>query len=231
MNWLLIVVLAILVINSLIGMKVGMIKTIFSLCSMVVALLLTMWLSPYVNDFLRGNEKFCNKINTGIEKVLPLSEKKTNHSEQVSAIEKLKLPKSLKNSLIENNNVDSYKNLAVKGFKDYVSSYLTGIVINALAFSLTFIIILILLWGISIALDLIGRLPLLKQVNKTAGLIAGFVQGLVIVWVFFVVLTIFQSSELGRKAMEMIGNDQILSFIYNNNYLLKFISGATKILL
>ena len=231
MNWLLIAVLAILVINSLIGMKVGLIKTVFSLCSMIAALLLTIWISPYVNDFIKGNEKFCDKINIRVEKVLPMLEDKSNQSEQVSAIDGLKLPQSLKKSLIENNNNEAYRNLEVTGFKEYVSRYLTGIVINALAFTLTFVIILILLWVISIALDIVGKLPLLKQVNKTAGLVAGLIHGLVIVWMFFIVLTVFQSSELGQKAMEMIGDSQILSFIYNNNFLLDSVTSATKILL
>ncbi|MDD3173860.1 MAG: CvpA family protein [Herbinix sp.] len=231
MNWLLIVVLAILVVNSLIGMKVGMIKTIFSLFSMVIALGLTIWISPHVNDFMRGNDKLCNYISTKVEKVLPLIEEKADKNDQVSLIEGLSLPQSLKNSLIENNNAEVYKELSVNGFNGYISSYLMGIIINALAFSVTFITILILLWVISIALDIISMLPLLKQINKTAGLLAGLVHGLVVVWLFFIVLTVFQSSELGQKAMAMISEDQILSLIYNNNFLLGFITSAAKMFL
>lgn len=230
MNWLLIVVLAILFVNALIGMKVGLIKTVFSLCSMIIAVILTLWLSPYVNDYMRGNEKIYKGINSKVEKVLPHIKDKADQSERISTIEGLKLPQSLKDSLIENNNTEVYKKLAVKSFKGYISNYLTGIVINALAFSVTFIIILILLWVISIALDIISKLPLLHQVNKMTGLVAGLIHGLVIVWIFCIILTVFGSSQLGQKAMEMIGEDQILSFIYNNNILLDFITSATKIL-
>ena len=231
MNWLLIVVLAILVVNCLIGMKVGFIKTVFSLCSMIIAVILTIWLSPYVNNFMRGNEKIYDGISSKVEKMLPFSAEEAATGDQNSLIEGLALPQSIKNSLIENNKVDVYKELAISSFKDYVSNYLTGVIINAMAFIITFVIILIILWVISISLDIISKLPLLKQINKTAGLLAGLVHGLVLVWIFFILLTVFGSTELGQKAMQTIGESQILSFIYNNNYLLKFITNITKIIL
>jgi len=231
MNWLLVIVLAILVVNALIGMKVGLIKTVFSLCSLIVALVLTVWISPVVNGSMRGNEKFYDNISTKVEKMLPFAEEEAKAKEQVSIIEGLKLPQSIKDSLIKNNNAEVYKELSISSFKDYVANYLTGIIINALAFIVTFVIILIILWIASIALDIISKLPLINQVNKTAGLLAGLVHGLVVVWLFFILITVFGSSELGQKAMEMIGDSQILGIIYNNNLLLGFITSATKIFL
>jgi len=230
MNWLLLVVLAILVVNALIGMKAGFIKTVFSLFSMIVALVLTLWVSPAINDFMRGNEKIYNSINTKIEMMLPMIEDEAKQSEQVSAIEGLSLPQSIKDSLLENNNVEVYKELAVNDFKEYVSNYLTGIAINALAFSVTFIVILIVLWIICFALNIISKLPILNQINKTAGLFAGLLHGLVVVWLFFILLTVFGGSEWGQKALEAIADNQILSLIYNNNIIIDFITSATKML-
>jgi len=230
MNWLLVIVLAILVINTLIGMKVGFIKTVFSLCSMVVAVILTIWLNPYVNDFMRGNEKIYDSISTKVEKVVPIKES-TVASEQDSLIQGLSLPQSIKDALVKNNNVDVYKALSINSFKDYVTNYLTGIIINALSFIITFIVLLILLWAICIALDIVSKLPLINQINKTAGSLAGLIHGLVVVWLFFILVTVFGSSSLGQKALEMIGDSQILSFVYNNNFILKFITGVTKMIL
>jgi uncharacterized membrane protein required for colicin V production len=224
----LLIVLAILVVNSLIGRKVGFIKTVFSLCSMIVALVLTVWISPIVNDFMRGNEKIYNNISTKVEAFLPFAEEQAGVNEQISIIEGLSLPQSLKDSLIENNNSEIYEALSINSFKGYVSNYLTGVIINAMAFIITFVVILILLWVISIALDIISKLPLINSINKTAGLLAGLLHGLVVVWLFFILLTVFGSTELGQKGMEMVGESQILSLLYNNNFLLGFITSATK---
>lgn len=229
MNWLLIIVLAILVTNTLIGRKVGFIRTVFSLCSMIVAVVLTIWISPYVNDFLRGNDKIYQKISSTVEEMITFSEDQTDANGQVAAIEKLSLPKSIKDSLIENNNAEAYKALSINSFQEYVSSYLTGLIINAMSFLITFIVILILLWVICFALDIISKLPLLNQINKTAGMLAGLVHGLIVVWLFFILVTVFGSTQLGKQALEMIGDSQVLSLIYNNNFILKFITNITKI--
>jgi uncharacterized membrane protein required for colicin V production len=230
MNWLLIIVLAILAVNALIGMKAGFIKTVFSLCSMVVALVLTLWLSPYANNYMRNNDTIYKSISSGVEKVLPAIEKNADKKVQENTIDKMTLPKAIKKSLIKNNKKEVYKKLSVKTFKGYLKSYLTGIVINALAFSVTFILLLLLLWVVCIALNIISKLPMLNQINKMAGLLAGAVHGLVVVWLLFILLTVFGSSEWGQKAMEMIGKDEILSMIYNNNIILRFVTNIPGIL-
>lgn len=231
MNWLLITVLVIIGVNALIGMRVGFVKTIFSLCSMILALMLTSWLSPMVNDIMRSNEKFYTNIQEKVEIILPFEEKDAKASEQVAIIEGLPVPQSIKDTLIANNNSEVYTALSVNSFKDYVAGYLTGIVINAMAFSGTFLVLIVALWALCFALDIISKLPLLKQVNKTAGLIAGVIHGLIVVWIGFIVLTIFQSTELGQEAMRLIEEDQVLSIIYDNNVILSLITSATKIFL
>lgn len=230
MNILLIIVLAILIVNALIGMKAGLIKTVFSLFSIIIAVVLTIWVSPYINNFMKNTDKIHDGISSQVVKMLPFSEKEGVEENQNDLIEELSLPQSIKDSLIKNNTAEVYKEMAIDNFQEYVSNYLTGVIINAMAFIITFVVVMIFLWIIFAALDLISKLPLLNQINKTAGLVAGLVHGLVIVWIFFIFITVFGSTELGQKALEMIGQDQTLSFIYNNNYFLKFITNITKII-
>lgn len=231
MNWLLIVVLLILVVNTLIGLKAGFIKTVFSLCSMIVAVVLTIWLSPYVNNFMNGNEKIYDGISNKVEKMLNFTEDEAEKGDQESLIEGLSLPQSIKDSLIKNNNTEVYKKLAIDNFKDYLTNYLTGIIINAMSFIITFVVLMIILWALCFALDIVSKLPLLNQINKTAGLLAGLIHGLVVVWLFFILITVFGSTELGQKALQMIGESQALSLIYNNNFILQFITSITKVIM
>lgn len=230
MNWLLVVVLLILLGNAVIGMKVGFIKTVFSLVSLILALILTIWISPMVKNYMMGNEKFYNGVATKVEKLLPFGEEEIIEEEQSKAIEGLSVPKSIKEGLLKNNTVESYKEMAITGFTQYVSRYITGVIINSLSFIATFIAILLLLLVIFMALDLISKLPLLNQVNKTAGLLAGLVHGLLLVWLFFILLNVFGGTAFGQSVMKLVGENEVLSIIYNNNVLLKFITGATKIL-
>lgn len=228
MNWLLVIVLAILIVNALIGRKVGFIKMVFSLTSLIITLVLTSMISPTVNDLMKNNEKFYNLVLQKVEVILP-SEEDIKKNEQITYIEELPLPHTMKDRLIENNNADIYKKLVVKSFKDYVSNYLANVVINAMAFILTFVVILVLLWILCIALNIISKLPILNQINKTAGMLAGLIQGFIIVWIFFLIITIFGGTKLGQEALMLVEENDILSFLYGNNFLLNFITSAAKL--
>lgn len=222
MNWLLIVVLAIIILNAWIGRKVGLIKIVFSLFSFIIALIITVWISPTINGMLKNNETFYQKTYQKVEEMLSLEERES--TDQDDMIEKLPLPKSIRETLQEN------KTKQEANIKSYIITQVTGIVINALAFILTFVIIFIGLWVISIALQIISKLPILNKVNKLAGFLVGGLQGLIVVWLLFLLLTVFGSSELGKSAFQQINESAILSFIYNRNFILNIVMNAVKLL-
>lgn len=221
MNWLLIIVIGIIVLNALIGRKVGLIKIIFSLLSFAIALALTTWISPTVNGILNNNETFYEKTFQQVEKMLSLEENES--ADQDDIIEGLPLPKSMKESLMKN------KAKQEANIKSYITSHVTGIVINAFAYILTFVIVFIALWVVSIAFNIISKLPILNQINRTAGLLLGAVQGLVVVWLLFIILTVISGSQLGETAFQQINSSGILSFLYNKNFLLNIVFKAVKV--
>jgi uncharacterized membrane protein required for colicin V production len=220
MNWLLIIVIGIIVLNALIGRKVGLIKIIFSLLSFAIALALTTWISPTVNGILNNNETFYEKTFQQVEKMLSLEENES--ADQDDIIEGLPLPKSMKESLMKN------KAKQEANIKSYITCHVTGIVINAFAYILTFVIVFIALWVVSIALNIISKLPILNQINRTAGLLLGAVQGLVVVWLLFIILTVISGSQLGETAFQQINSSGILSFLYKN-FLLNIVFKAVKV--
>lgn len=220
MNWLLIIVLGIIILNALIGRKVGFIKIVFSIFSFIIALILTVWISPTVNGMLKNNETFYEKTSQKVEDMLFKEQVETGEGDDI--IEGLPLPKSIKESLQEN------KEKQEANIKSYIVSHVSGIVINALAFVLTFIAVFVGLWVISIALNIISKLPILNQINKMAGFLVGGLQGVIIVWILFIVITVFSGSELGRTTFQQIESSEILSFIYDKNFLLNIVLNAVK---
>lgn len=221
MNWLLLIVLGIIILNALLGLRVGLIKIIFSLFSLIIAFMLTVWLSPSVNRILKNNETFYEKVSHKVEEMLFENQEKTTDDNEM--IEELPLPKSIKESLIEN------KAKTEANIKAYIVSHVTDIAINALAFAITFILSFIVLWVISIALNIISKLPILNQLNKITGLAVGGLQGVVVVWILFIVITIFSGTELGGTAYEQINSNAILGFLYDKNLFLNIVLNAVKI--
>ena len=220
MNWLLIIVLGIIIINALIGRKVGLIKIIFSLFSFILALILTAWISPSINGILKNNEVFYEKAEQKVEDMLFKEQPETTNEEDI--IEGLPLPKSIKESLREN------KEKQEINIKSYIISHVTDIVIKSLAFVLTFVVVFVGLWVISIALNIISKLPILHQINKLAGLLVGGLQGVLVVWLLFILITVFSSSELGKTAFQQIESSSILSYLYDKNFLLNIVLSAVK---
>ncbi len=144
-------------------------------------------------------------------------------SEQVEFINKLPMPKAIRHTLVENNTKDVYKAMAVDNFKEYISNSISRIIINAASFLVIMVIILIGLALLCEALNIISKLPIINGLNKTAGLLAGLLQGIVVVWIGCIVLTVLGGTKLGQNMFEMINESTFLSIIYNNNLLLNFI--------
>lgn len=229
MNTLFFVVIGIIVLFSYLGYRAGLIKTVFSICSMIIALVFTLLISPNISKALQSNDHIVDYFSKKVEKVLKLDEKLDQSiTDQLSGIDKLPIPKSIKNSLIKNNTSKAYEVLGVSSFTEYVSHSIARIVINALSFVVTFILLLIGLRILCMVLDVISKLPVINQINKLTGLIAGFVKGMIVIWLLSIVLLMFSGTELGKSCFEMINESSFLGLIYNNNFILYFI---TKVIL
>ncbi len=231
MNILSLIVIGILVLYTFLGYKSGFIKTIFSICSMIIALILTLLISPHISKALQEKEAVVTYFSEKVEKVLKLDEVDSAVATQVEQIEKLPIPKSIKDTLIDTNNSKAYDALNVTNFTGYLSHSLACIIINALCFIITFLILLIALRILCKVLDIISKLPVLHQINKLTGLIAGFARGLMTTWLLCIALTIFSGTDFGKYCFEMINESVFLSILYNNNFILNFTVNLSKTLL
>lgn len=228
MNILALIVIIILVLYTFWGYKAGLIKTVFSICSMLVAIVLTLLISPHVSKALQEKESVLNFFTTKVESALNLDKLDNTVSNNVEQIDKLPIPKSIKDTLIDNNNSESYDALNVTNFTSYISHSVAGIIINALSFVVVFLILYIGLRILCTVLDVISKLPVLHQINKLTGLIAGFARGLFVIWLLCIFLTVSSTTSWGQSCFEMINESVFLGIIYNNNFILKFIADISS---
>lgn len=146
--------------------------------------------------------------------------------DQAKLIEELQLPEVIRNMLESNNNKTGYEKLAVQSFEEYIPSYMATLILNIISFVATFLLVVSFLWITVMTLDVIANLPIIHGINQVLGLVLGLVQGLVFVWIAFLIITVLSSIDLGRDLMIMIHNSKILSFIYDNNIFLKLLTDA-----
>ena len=227
MNWILIAVIGIIALLAFVGLKKGFIKMVFSLVSTIAALLIAMLFSPVVAGMMKNNEAIVGFFDEKISAVVDFTSEEAREeteSKQEWLIDSLPLPETFKESLLENNTLDNYAAMQAQNFEEYVCRQITNVIINAIAFVVTLLLAIIALALLCRALNLLAKLPLLKQINAAAGLAAGAAEGLLLVWILFVILTMFAGSEFGSEAMSMIAENPLLDFLYKNNMVSKFIA-------
>lgn len=222
LNWVLIAVLAVLALFTIVGMYRGIIKMIFSVVSLFGTLIAVFMFLPLVTGALKDNTKVYEGIQLIVEeKLLPdeLFEQKSD----TEIIDSLNFPEAIKEMLRENNTVTKYAELGVNSIKGYMINYISDLIFNVVTFVISFLIVFILLRVIFGFISVLAKLPVLKQINKAAGACAGFILGLVVVWLIFAVLTIFGSSSLSKEVFDAVNGNALLTFIYDKNFIMKYV--------
>lgn len=109
--------------------------------------------------------------------------------------------------------------MEVLGLGDAVSGYMAEEVLHVLAFLITMVLVGVLVRGIAFVMGIASKLPIIKGLNKTAGLVVGLAEGVVLIWVLFFVATVFSATAWGGAIMKMIAQSSLLSWLYRNNIL------------
>ncbi|SET29424.1 CvpA family protein [[Clostridium] polysaccharolyticum] len=227
-----IVVAFILLVFGLKGMKQGLVLTICSLVTMFLAITVTQTVTPQISARLRENEKVVDVISEQVQNVL-FHEENSKKREKLSdneKIEALGIPKMLKEDLLENANQKKYNELGAASVNEYVSVYIAYWIINSITYIVVFLIVLSILKILIHALNIITKLPVVNTLNKLGGLGIGVLEGLVIIWVGFVLITATCSTALGNSMLNQINKSRWLLYLYNNNLILKAVMSVTKAL-
>ena len=232
MNWLMVVTAAILIVAALLGYINGLIKTILNLVIGVVTLVLVLILSPRVCTFLQQETGLPGYVNGKVEAVVweQIEQKQAEQQEiildsagQESLIEGLPFVPLMKETLLNNETLNDYAGQGLEQFAAYVSSTISEKVIVLIGYIATFVVVFFVLRVIVFLLIILEHLPLIHGLNKLAGLAAGLVEGLVLVWVLGIILTVVGTSSLGQSAAQCISESRFLSVLYGNNLLQQMI--------
>ena len=230
-NPLTIIVLAILILSTLIGMKKGLIRTILSLFSIVISLVLAWIIYPHVSGVLGEfrdlhqaiyepvSEFFSEQIPELIDGVL----ESTGTEEQTSLINRLPLPQPIKDTLTLNNTAAAYEALGAKNFVEYLSVTVTKLIIQAISLLLTLILSIIGLHLLMMVTDLVAKLPVINSLNRLGGALAGLATGYLIMQILFLAITTFSGTDWGLKLMQQINESPILTFLYNSSAMIKMV--------
>ena len=186
------------------GFKLGFLKLVLSLGSLIVAIFLTRTFTPVVTAMV--------KDVTNIESTL---------TEQIY------------NAFIKTNTFDSFNlnlfNIQNTGelnetIKNTICSNYANIVINVLSGVGVFIVIIILLKIAIRVLDIVDYIPMVGQINKLLGAFAGVFQSLIIIWIILVIVRVFENMPQVQNIIKNIQKSSLLWNIYTNNVVYDFLA-------
>ena len=221
MNVLDIAVIAVIGIFAVMGFFRGLVKTCFSLVPGVVSIIIANRIYPTFSKFLRTTPLY-GIIENGIGNALGIN----SVSSEVAAdefINGLSIPEFLKESLIENNNPVIYDILKATGVGDYISGYIASIFINIISMIVVTLFIVIIFKLVLMMLDIVTKLPVIHSFNSAGGFVFGLCQGVLIVWIVFVLAVFFCSADKMAWFYAMLQNSTVALFVFNNNILLMMI--------
>ena len=209
---LLIGVILFLAVMAAYGYKRGFVRIVLSMLAMILTIILASVLTIPVSGFIKETS-----VGEGIRASV---EEMVEGADIIDAesINNLDLPKSMLEPIAEG--AESTQ----QAIGTYVADALTDTIINSLTFLILVIVIYIILKIVIAALDVVTKLPVLNSINKGAGAVIGLVQGLLFVWVGCLVLAACSDKPWAQEAFRQINDNELLSFIYNNNMIIWIIT-------
>ena len=231
------------------GYRRGFVRTIFSIAVVLVSVLCATIFGPMAGKWMIENETIYGVVQKQADQVIgeqleknsqELNELITHQNlgemfqddkqmaqqweqaiKQVGDwLEELPVPKKMEQELKKELDKLQDGQWKEKSIKEMVVNSITESILQTVGYILVFAVaslIMKILFGILIGMT---SLPILHHVNKLAGLAAGLVQGICIIWIAGVCIYMLSSTQAGQYIIDIIYSNRILTWIYENNIFL-----------
>ena len=232
MNWVLMLVLLVLVCCAIYGYTKGFLRIVFSLVAWVIVLVFVSWATPHVSR-IQENTTIYEKIEAACEESV---RRAAQGKMEEGAVEQygeagelgLDLPESVMAQIVSGASGAADTVLAETGVYAGIAQSLAGFIVQGIAFVTVLILSWILVHVISALLGIVSHIPILKGVNRFTGMLAGLMQGLLIVWIAFYIVALCSAGETGRVIVSYINQSAFLKELYENNILLSLGTGFAR---
>lgn len=240
MNWLLVIVLLLIGFRIYRGYKKGAIHMMLSFAALILSVVVTGFLGPVFSQHLCDSKIIVGYVSDAVNKSLGVESsvqkatgQMTDHSinrginqqQQEELLQQLGLPQNINKALLKgkDDTISNVTTATVHNFATFISEGLAKIIIRGITYIVIFLIAKIGLRIIIMFLGILDRIPGVEDASKLAGAGIGAISGFVMVWVGFLFLLALSSTRFGMECYRCINESTVLTVLYNNNLLLKWI--------
>ena len=216
-----IIIIAVIALCTFLGYKKGLIKLAVGILGFFLAIIIALVLYTPISNFIINNTNVKDNIKNAISDTV-----KTYVIKEESAEGEEKQQESKVMVTYIDGIVAKQKEMIVTGEKELIDTVSDNVAVNIIRIGVAlavFIISKLILIFINVFADLIGKLPIIKQFNKAGGTIYGVIQGILIVYIVFAVISLIAPMLNNTDFLEQINNSLIGNMVYNNNIILKLL--------
>ena len=205
-----IIIILTMILFIYIGYRKGLIKVAISFLSVIISIIIALILyKPIASQIMAStqlDENISNAIYSKIENIdfQNISEEEKNNNGII------KFAEDYINEAISN---------SVENTGRYISDSLSITIVEILTFILLLIILRLLLIVLNLLGDVVANLPIIKQFNKSGGIIYGIIEGFVIINVILAILYVANPIISNGQIEENIQKSNLGKIIYENNFI------------
>jgi hypothetical protein len=216
------------------GYRKGCLRVLYSLVEWLLIFVFVTWASPYVSDFITNRTQLPDYIEARcLENITNTQEEQATELSGADLAEKLELlgislPDSMTEKIFDSSEVPIDDALSAAGQKteqileqsgvyEMIAQRITALAVDGISYVLTLAAALIVFSVLGRTLNLVNRIPLLGGANRVLGFVAGSLEGLLYVWIFFAVVAAGAATGWGRFITSYIAEAPVLVWLYQNN--------------
>ena len=206
-----IIILAIIILSIILGRHKGLTVCLVNFFSLIIALVVALMAYKPISNHLYETS-IGENLKQVIKQNIPMSEEDFQVSDDSI------LPDGMKNYInTQTQNVNTTKDEAIEN----VSTELSKEIINIVSFVIVFIVVRLALLVVKIVSKIITKLPILKQIDHLGGAIVGAVEGIIIVYFIFAIISTMSPIFKNTKVLEQVNDSYVGKMMYNNNIIMK----------
>lgn len=213
------VILIIMLLFIAIGAQRGLIRTLITLGSSIAALILSLMVYPVINGILKLTALYTTIYTGVLEKVRGIDFGRGIQSQGNAITENITwLPGFLTEQIKNNNNTAMYEILGVHTIQEYISTYVTNMIISMIAILVTWFLIKVVLMGaLRVMGSVVEQLPVISSFNKMGGAIVGLIKGILTLSIIALVMPTFITIPSLNELGQMLQESFLVQYLYNHN--------------
>ena len=226
-----VVILAILGLSILIGLYRGFIASVASMGGCLLSLGLSFLISPAIASAIQRNPNVLRSLASYTDAATKLGDQALAASNVenlapnmvTEIVNRVSLPAPF--STLLQSNLQNKVFGAAADVGTYISQTIIGAILNVICFIICFIVLMLVIHLVINFLKVVFKFPVLKQLNAFAGGCFGLLRGVLLCFVAFALLPLFQTLLPVQNINQLVQQSALAPLFNSGNLILAIMNG------